>query len=472
MTSNKDSYPNKNDEHASSASVPAGLIEELIKREAEAEKLESEINAYEKQIKQMENSKSWKRTSKGRKLVSNKTERETYIKELELRTALLETELLQMKEKFRESAFANQKLDYQSIWRIAQEKKQEGTLIDTLDKMIAAKQLRDLNNQQFLHATARLFMKKNTIYKKTVYEKILTGLKQEEIPEFMVRAALSDEQVSLSQAASFRGSLTARMRKLQLAGSLPEMVLDDKKLAYQFTEMLKIRFPKMDEKVYKLSEIEERDNIVIKPIDGAGARGVYLVYQNDDIIDVREAKAVPNFTVLRRNMERDLETRRVDQDAWLVEELITENNEIRIPARDVKFYCFYGKVGIVLEIIRYPELKYCWWTSDGARVSTGKYDYSSFEGKGITEDELKMAEEISKEIPAPFIRIDFLRGKDGLVFGEFTPKPGNYDEFDNPTDKWLGNFYLEAEARLEKDLIKGKSFHNFRQLLEKWDNNR
>lgn len=465
MTSNEDRYPIENDENT--PPVTAAFIEELIEREAEAEKLESEIKAYQKQIKRMKNSNTWKRTGKGRRLVSNKTEREAYIKELELHAAMLETELLQMKEKLRVNEFANRKLDYQSIWRIAQEKKQNGTLIDALDHLIAAKQLRDMNNQQFLKAAARLFMNENPIYKKTLYDKILTGLNQNEIPEFMVRAALSDEKVSLHQAASFRGSLTARMRKLQLAGSLPEMVLDDKKIAYQFMQMLHIRVPEMDEHIYKLSEIDERENIVIKPVDGAGARGVYLVYQNDDIIDIREAKAVPNFAVLRRNMERDLEAGRVEEDAWLVEELIAENYETRIPARDVKFYCFYGKVGIVLEIIRYPELKYCWWTANGERVSTGKYEYSSFKGKGISAEEIKMAEEISREVPAPFVRIDFLRGKDELVFGEFTPKPGNYDDFDLPTDKWLGDFYLEAEARLEEDLLNGKDFHIYKQLLKK-----
>lgn len=452
------------DEHISP--VTKEFIEELIKREAEADKLEAEIQGCDKKIKQMKNSNSWRKTRKARKFISGKTEREAYIKELELHTAMLETELHQIKEKLRNMEFSNQKIDYQTIWRMAQEKKQDGSLIEHLDKMIAAKELRDMNHQQFLQAAARLFINENPIYKKTVYEKILTGLNQEDIPEFMVRAALSDEQVSLHQAASFRGSLTARMRKLQLTGSLPEMILDDKKIAYQFMDMLHISSPKIDEKEYKLSEIDERENIVIKPVDGAGARGVYLVYRNDDIIDVREAKSVPNFTVLRRNMERDLEAGRVDRDAWLVEELITEDAKAHTPARDVKFYCFYGKVGIVLEIVRYPELKYCWWTATGERVFTGKYEYSSFEGKGVTEEEIKMAEEISREIPAPFIRIDFLRGEENLVFGELTPKPGNYDEFDTPTDKWLGDFYLEAEARLEQDLLSGKEFHYYKQLLK------
>lgn len=454
------------EQHIEEKTSEEQFIMELIKREAEAEKLETEIKTYEKKIKRLKNSNSLKRTGKWRSAISDKREREAYIKELEQHVAALETESLQLREKLNNQQAKNKQIDYQSIWRMAKEKKDDGTLVDALENMISAKALRDYNHHQFLLAAARLFMNGNPVYKKVVYEKILSGLKQEEIPEFMVRAGLSDENVSLHQAASFRGSLTARMRKLQLVGSLPEMILDDKKLAYQFMEQLQVRVPKIDEKVYMLDEIEEREQIVIKPVDGAGARGVYLIYKNDDIIDIREGKKLSNFSVLKRNMERDLESGRVEEDAWIVEEFIIEDKATRTPARDVKFYTFYGKVGIILEIVRYPELKYCWWTADGERVSTGKYDYSSFQGQGATPEEIKMAEDISKEIPAPFIRIDFLRGADGLVFGEFTPKPGNYDEFDTPTDKWLGDFFLEAEGRLEKDLLNGKDFNLYKQLVK------
>ena len=47
------------------------------------------------------------------------------------------------------------------------------------------------------------------------------------------------------------------------------------------------------------------------------------------------------------------------------------------------------------------------------------------------------------------------------MFGEFTPKPGNYDEFDKETDQWMGDFFLEAEARLTYDLINQEAFTTY-----------
>ena len=121
-----------------------------------------------------------------------------------------------------------------------------------------------------------------------------------------------------------------------------------------------------------------------------------------------------------------------------------------------------------MEISRYPELKYCWWTVNGERVRTGKYNNDLFKGKGCTEEEIELANQISLTIPAPFIRIDFLRSNNGLVFGEFTPKPGNYDEFDEATDKWLGDYFMEAEGRLLQDLLNGKKFSYFDEMINKF----
>src|SRR5699024_10295225 len=136
------------------------------------------------------------------------------------------------------------------------------------------------------------------------------------------------------------------------------------------------------------------------------------------------------------------------------------------PARDLKFYMFYGKVGVVLEIIRDPEVRHCWWNGNGERIFTGKYEESLFHGKGITPEEISMIESLSEEIPAPFVRIDFLTLEKGIVFGEFTPKPGDYDDFNIETDLLLGDYYLDAQARLEADLLQGKQFTAFKRLTE------
>ena len=195
-----------------------------------------------------------------------------------------------------------------------------------------------------------------------------------------------------------------------------------------------------------------------------GSRGVYLIYSFRDIVDIKRQKKLSSWEELLKSMKQDLDTGSVAADEWFIEELIVGDARDSIPANDIKFYCFYGKVGLVLEINRYPELMYAWWTRSGERLRTGKYDGYLFRGDGVTEKEIALAENISKEIPAPFIRIDFLRSTDGLVFGEFTPKPGNYNEFSKETDQLLGDLFLEAEARLEEDLYNGKPFTRFRQF--------
>src|SRR5699024_6527899 len=134
------------------------------------------------------------------------------------------------------------------------------------------------------------------------------------------------------------------------------------------------------------------------------------------------------------------------------------------PARDLKFYCFYGEVALVLEIQRFPSVRYCWWDSSGNSINTGKFHKKFFEGDGVTQEDVNFVEEMSKEIPTPFIRIDFLKSKNGLVFGEFTPRPGQYEQFNKNIDQFLGDCYLKAEGRLINDLYNGKQFSNFRKL--------
>lgn len=434
-----------------------------MKVEAIIKRTEKEIETSEKKIEQIKKSNTWKRTAIIRRLFNRSRPNQEVNK--------LEQTILQLKESLHEAMDTLDKLklneetaNYDELWRMMRKEKIDGEIIESIEHLINSHQTATQNYVAMLHATARLFMKEKEAYRKLIYPKLLSGLTIEEIPEFMVRSGFSEDEIPLQAAASFRVSLTMRMREYQIQGMLPEMVLDDKQTAYQFANELGIRTPKFSKQTFRFDEIEEKAGIAIKPVDGAGARGVYLVYENDDIIDIKQSKKIANWHVLRKDMERDLIAGRVQEDDWFTEELILEDKQGKIPARDIKFYCFYGKVGLILEIVRYPELKHCWWTRNGERVATGKYGESLFKGIGVNEEEIQLVERMSAEIPAPFIRIDFLRSDTGLVFGEFTPKPGNYDEFDTPTDQWLGDYFLDAQGRLTKDLLNGKEFAPFKHI--------
>jgi hypothetical protein len=88
----------------------------------------------------------------------------------------------------------------------------------------------------------------------------------------------------------------------------------------------------------------------------------------------------------------------------------------------------------------------------------GDQDDDHFAGRGFTPEMLETAERISAEIPAPFLRIDFHSTGSELVFCEFTPTSGSIWSYGRETDQFLGECYLDAEARLLDDLLKGKSF--------------
>src|SRR5690625_5364905 len=94
----------------------------------------------------------------------------------------------------------------------------------------------------------------------------------------------------------------------------------------------------------------------------------------------------------------------------------------------MKFYSFYGKVSLILEIKRDPEIRQCWWLPTGKRVDTGKYEESLFLGHGVTKEEIEMVEALSKNIPAQFIRIDILYGEEYLIFGEYKQYLCNNDD--------------------------------------------
>ncbi len=132
-----------------------------------------------------------------------------------------------------------------------------------------------------------------------------------------------------------------------------------------------------------------------------------------------------------------------------------------------KFYCFYGEVGLILESDRIPKLKRCWYDADLNMVNTGKYvSTASRAGKDGLKELLELAKSISLEIPAPFVRIDFLKQGDDVYLGEFTPAPGGFHRFNHTWDTNLGEMYHKAMTRLSCDVSMGKVFSKYQSLTK------
>ncbi|WP_235849089.1 MULTISPECIES: ATP-grasp fold amidoligase family protein [Bacillaceae] len=455
------------------------LVSDIMKKEVELKELQRENLKTKKEIKKLATSRKWKYSRPLRKWLvrqqsflsrlSSKKYTELSTENVSLRAEVigLKQELATIQTKhYQEVTRLKKILDRETdLSKDLKQTKKDGTFFEKLDWLIQAKQMNDKQYNASLKYAAKLFKHDREDYKVLAYKKVLKTLNLEEIPEFIVREVEHSPEIEIAEAASFSASLTTRAIQKYLGGNLPEWILDDKVLAYKFIDTLGIKRPWFSEDIFQYNTIEKQKNIVIKPLNGAGSRGVYLVFNESKIYDIKRSKILNSWEELTANMKEDIEAGWVQDDEWMIEELLLENKNSQVPARDLKFYCFYGKVGLVLEIERHPKLRYCWWTPSGEMIKTGKYDNELFTGKGFRESDLELAESLSSKVPAPFIRIDFLKTEDGLYFGEFTPKPGNYDEFDDKTDKFLGLLYLDADSRLNFDLFKGKQFKSYKTTI-------
>lgn len=449
------------------------IMRQIAEKEEKIKSQKHKQETYKKRMNQIESSNTWKvgnllsPIKKGwDRLFKRSAEQEEEISRLQKVINAQNERIDELEATLRPLQFLDENLTTHSITQRVRTLKDEGILLENLQTMIQQKIRITENYREALLYAARLYMNADQEVRDAVYNEIFAGLSIDEIPEFMIRAGLDESPISLRHTSSFRACLSQRMRQSQLVGTLPEWFLDDKRTAYQFVKQFDLKVPQLDERIYTVDSIPNQEGIVIKPVDAAGARGVYLMHNENLIFDVRNARDLTSFAALKEAMQQDLQSGAVDADEWLIEQLIYENKKQLLPARDIKFYSFYGKVGLILEIVRDPEIRHAWWTRDGRRIDTGKYEATLFTGQGVSQEEIDKVEHLSKAIPAPFMRIDFLQSEDGLVFGEFTPKPGNYDDFDLKTDQLLGDYYIEAEARLIKDLLKGKTFPEYEQFVQ------
>jgi hypothetical protein len=273
--------------------------------------------------------------------------------------------------------------------------------------------------------------------------------------------------------ASFKRTLSSRsllaVQSERACGKqLPEWRLNHKATGFRFADALRVHRPALLISGRRMVDLDLQPNSVVKPASGAGSVGVYIIGV-DRIRDVKHARELSSLEELRDRMAENLKSGVVKADAWNVEAYIsTVTGE---PARDIKFYSFYGEVVLVLEVRRTPKVEYCWWLADGRPLNlsgiedvAGKYSGRLFSGDGFKPAWRELAERISLEIPTPFCRIDFLSSGDDVFFGEFTPRPGGFDKFAQPYDQLLGEAFLSAEARLLRDLVGGKIFTTFNSL--------
>lgn len=241
---------------------------------------------------------------------------------------------------------------------------------------------------------------------------------------------------------------------------LPEWRIDNKHAGKRFAQELGLRVPKTLQADVSFDRIVPTEGILLKPENGCSGAGVFIVRSLEDITELKTGRLFLSWAELKTRIAQMLSGHDVLADSWMVEEFVGDG-EGNVPV-DVKFNTFYGQVGWMAEIRKHPNVKYHMMDGAGNTIKSELYQADElFIGKGVGEPEIALAKQISLEIPAPFMRIDFLRGEQGLVLNEFTPRPGVMGYFHEKRDSLYGRMYHEADSRLLNDLLSGKRFEAF-----------
>lgn len=283
---------------------------------------------------------------------------------------------------------------------------------------------------------------------------------------------MRSKKLYVGRGLSFMGSIVAKTEVARLSGSLPGWPLTNKQAGFEFIDILDVRRPATPSRAKPMADIELRPGTVVKPAAGSGSKGVYLVFDEDEIFHAKDGQKLRDKNALEQHAQGILKDRSsptsAKRDLWNVEELILSDSANRRPAIDLKFWCFYGKVAFVTEINRYPETRWDFWSPEGERIEApGRWKAVRHDGQGFDPEDLEIVKRISSEIPYPFMRIDMLRGEGELVFGEFTPRPGSANVLLPEWDRKLGEMWGVAENRLQMDMLKGKDFSAYRVFTDR-----
>lgn len=332
--------------------------------------------------------------------------------------------------------------------------------------------------QEYFNKAAKAFYHKKLTKKKVLGPKrysqdkmdgLVSGAYPDHISHVMLRH-IAKRKTLMERSVSFHSLMMQAAVEKRLKMPDYSWKLDDKKKAYDFSDSISVRRPESDPELYHFHEIKEPVKpTVIKPAAGTGARGVIFYYSPDNIILLNGFVKFSSWDEMTSYVDANVLYGEGNafgiQGKWSTEEFVLEDAEQKTPARDLKFYCFYGKVFFILEISRGEEVKHCIWSRDGRHLQdTGQYEEENWRGDGVTEEQIKYAEAVSLKIPTPFMRIDMLKGDGEMVLGEFTPRPGQWDRFNQTYDFKLGKEFMQARKRLLDDLLQGKDFHEFRSL--------
>lgn len=234
---------------------------------------------------------------------------------------------------------------------------------------------------------------------------------------------------------------------------------NDKMRDREFAEALGIPTPSLLFRDVLTGDVKVTPNSIIKPVKGESSRGVFFVRSDARLVSLKTRNVYLTFEEAAAEYARwpgaDAEPR------WIGEKAVLDRDGK--PARDIKVFMFYGKVGLYREVLRLGEGDgrpvTAAYGPDGRRIAYRSNDDPDRDA-AIPPEVAELAEKISLASPVPFLRVDFLVGSEGPVLGEITPHPGGIyagDAYED-VDRVLGRMFLDADARLTIDHLQGKDF--------------
>lgn len=297
-----------------------------------------------------------------------------------------------------------------------------------------------------------------------LHDRILLSLPLEQLTEWRSRKNYKRIPLGVSFAAGMSQyrQFTRAMSALQGIG--PTRRLFQKRQGQDFARRLGLQVAAQIQTDVRLEDLSPRPGTLVKPTRDSGSRGVILCRRDGTFFDLRNKITLHGPDAVRDSLRQGMASGYLLSKRFHLEELL-EGEDGATPPHDLKFYTFYGKVGLVLEVRRGTVDRHCFYV-DGTETETGKYPDALFSGQGFPPEWEALAARISLKVPLPFLRIDFYRTAQGLYAGEFTSAPGNYEGFNLQFDRHLGWMLAEAQARLHHDLLHGARFDEYRAFID------
>jgi len=247
----------------------------------------------------------------------------------------------------------------------------------------------------------------------------------------------------------------------------PVWAHNDKLSGYRLAERAGVRTPQV---FYRSTTLDDVDwtglppRFVVKPLDGANNRGVFLLVAAEDgwyldLMDNRHKtldEVCAEYAALA-------DAKKITSN-FAVEELVRPGDDladvIDIPD-DLKVYCFYDRSVVAMQrrmngTSDRSKWTFKFWDRDGIDLGPVKYpdrcDPDLQRPEGLDEV-FVAAESIGQLLAWPFCRLDFYASSEGPVFGEIAPHPGPPEVWNETMDERLGREWELAEARLLVDGI-------------------